>query len=143
MYKGIDVNGQGNLPKMDKTIAYALYFVIIMIICVVVDNFQRIKNEQDGSALMTEDQQKWVQTRRLVNRLGLKRSLTPPAQPWRMTVFTIVMHPFFDPLILGCIILNTVTMMCEYYNAPEDVAKVLDGLDTFYIVVFGIEAALK
>jgi len=153
MYMGVDTNGIDNLPSENNRPLAAMYFVIIIIICaffslnliisVVVDNFQRIKNEQDGSALMTEEQRKWVQTRRLVGRLGLKRSLTPPKQPWRMTVFTIVMHPFFEPLILGCIILNTLTMTLEHYGAPEEFMKILEGLDTFYIVVFGIEAVLK
>merc|ERR1719317_1340190 len=53
------------------------------------------------------------------------------------------MHPYFDPLIMGCIVLNTLTMCVEYYGASMFYQNVLDGLDTFYIVVFTVEAIVK
>jgi len=153
MYRGVDVVGVDMMPSMNQNPHAAMYFVVIILVCaffslnliisVVVDNFQRIKDEQDGSALMTSDQLKWVMTRRLVGRLGLKKSLIEPKQAWRKTIFIIVMHPFFDPMIMGCIVLNTLTMCLEYYGAHPDYNKVLDGLDTFYIVVFTVEALIK
>jgi len=153
MYRGVDVVGIDMIPSRDQNPHAAIYFVVIILVCaffslnliisVVVDNFQRIKDEQDGSALMTADQLKWVMTRRLVARLGLKKNLVEPNQAWRKTIFIIVMHPLFDPMIMGCIVLNTLTMCLEYYGAHPDYNKVLDGLDTFYIVVFTIEALIK
>jgi len=153
MYRGVDVVGVDKMPSENQNPVAAMYFVVIILVCaffslnliisVVVDNFQRIKDEQDGSALMTADQLKWVMTRRLVGRLGLKKNLKEPSQSWRKTIFIIVMHPFFDPMIMGCIVLNTLTMCLEYYGAPDDYNKVLDGLDTFYIVVFTVEALIK
>jgi len=153
MYRGVDVVGVDMMPSVDHNPHAAMYFVVIILVCaffslnliisVVVDNFQRIKDEQDGSALMTADQLKWVMTRRLVGRLGLKKNLIEPKQEWRKTIFIIVMHPFFDPMIMGCIVLNTLTMCLEYYGAPPNYNKVLDGLDTFYIVVFTVEALIK
>merc|ERR1719317_1801388 len=53
------------------------------------------------------------------------------------------MHPYFDPLIMGCIVLNTLTMCVEYYGASMFYQNVLDGLDTFYIVIFTVEAVVK
>jgi len=153
MYRGVDVTGMNLLPNENEHPIAAIYFVVIILVCaffslnliisVVVDNFQRIKNEQDGSALMTEEQRKWVMTSRLVERLGLKKNLLPPAQHWRNTIFIIVMHPYFDPLIMACIVLNTLTMCVEYYGASIFYQNVLDGLDTFYIVVFTVEALVK
>jgi len=153
MYNGIDTNGLFNLPQENKKPQVALYFVICIVICaffslnliisVVVDNFQRIKNEQDGSALMTEDQRKLVHTTRLVSRLGLKKPITPPITTWRYTVFTVVMHPLFEPLIIACILLNTLTMCMEYYGAPIVYNNVLGGLDTFFLAMFTVEAILK
>jgi len=153
MYNAVDAKGIDHLPKKDQTPYAALYFVVIILVCaffslnliitVVVDNFQRIKATQDGSALMTEDQRKWIMTKRVVERLGLKKNLIAPKQNWRNVIFTIVMHPLFDPLIMACIVLNTFTMCLEYYEAPTSYNKLLDGLDTFYIVVFTVEAMVK
>merc|ERR1719193_1799998 len=153
MYNAVDAKGIDHLPKKDQTPYAALYFVVIILVCaffslnliitVVVDNFQRIKATQDGSALMTEDQRKWIMTKRVVERLGLKKNLIAPKQNWRNVIFTIVIHPLFDPLIMACIVLNTFTMCLEYYEAPTSYNKLLDGLDTFYIVVFTVEAMVK
>jgi len=153
MYNAIDTNGLWKLPSENKKPQVAMFFVICIVICaffslnliisVVVDNFQRIKNEQDGSALMTEDQRKLVHTKRLVSRLGLKKPIHPPTNAWRYTVYTVVMHPLFEPLIISCILLNTVTMCMEHYGASDIYNKVLGGLDTFFIAMFTIEALLK
>jgi len=153
MYNAIDTNGLWKLPSENKKPQVALFFVICIVVCaffslnliisVVVDNFQRIKNEQDGSALMTEDQRKLVHTKRLVSRLGLKKPIHPPTNAWRYTVYTVVMHPLFEPLIISCILLNTVTMCMEHYGASDIYNKVLGGLDTFFIAMFTIEALLK
>jgi hypothetical protein len=153
MYNAIDTNGLGNLPHENEKPQVALYFVICIVVCaffslnliisVVVDNFQRIKNEQDGSALMTEDQRKLVHTTRLVSRLGLKKPIIAPTTSWRYTTFTVVMHPLFEPLIIGCILLNTLTMCMEYYGAPKVYNNVLGGLDTFFVAMFTVEAILK
>merc|ERR1719204_328122 len=53
------------------------------------------------------------------------------------------MHPYFEPTIQGCIILNTLTMCLEHYNAPTMLNLILNGLEAFYISVFTIEAFLK
>merc|ERR1719419_1151875 len=129
MYRGVDVTGMNILPNENKKPWVAMFFVICIVVCaffslnliisVVVDNFQRIKNEQDGSALMTEDQRKLVHTRRLVSRLGLKEPIRYPLNLYRYTIFMVVMHPVFEPFILGCILLNTLTMCLEHYGASE------------------------
>jgi len=153
MYRAIDTNGLYKLPKTDNRVHASVYFVAVILVCaffslnliisVVVDNFQRIKSEKDGSALMTEDQWKWVQTRRVVSRLGLGSKVFPPKASWRLSTYQIVIHPFFEPTIQGCIILNTLTMCLEFYNAPSLLNLILSGLEAFYIAVFAIEAVLK
>merc|ERR1719320_1277263 len=105
MYRAIDTNGLGTLPSTGNRVYASLYFVAVILVCaffslnliisVVVDNFQRIKAEKDGSALMTSDQWKWIQTRRVVSRLGLEKKVFPPETKWRLRMFNIVMHPYF------------------------------------------------
>merc|ERR1712142_965252 len=98
MYWGIDTNGLWNLPKQNANPMMSTFFLICIVVCaffslnliisVVVDNFQRIKKEQDGSALVTEYQRKYLQTWRLVSRWGLKEPIRYPLDIYRYTIFT-------------------------------------------------------
>jgi len=153
MYNGVDTNGMDTLPKVDNTFLYSIYFIIIIIVCaffslnlivsVVVDNFNRIKDENDGSALRTETQERWVQLRRLTDRMGLVRVLHQPEENWRLVAYRIVEYYFFDPFILGCIILNTMMMCIEHYGISEELNIMLKIFDYIFIAIFTVEAILK
>merc|ERR1719245_1197220 len=81
MYNAVDTNGENMLPKIGNRPAYAMYFVLAIVICaffslylivsVVVDAFARIKAEKDGSAFLTEEQNRFIKTQRLTMRIGL------------------------------------------------------------------------
>merc|ERR1719510_863200 len=75
MYDGIDAVGVDKAPVRDNQIPAAFFFVAViimggflsfnLIISVVVDNFNKIKEEKEGSAFLTKEQPLWNRTKRL------------------------------------------------------------------------------
>ena len=58
-------------------------------------------------------------------------------------VFGIVTNKKFDMIIMGFIILNMVSMMCDHYQQSAIWTLILDNLNLFFIVIFTAEMLLK
>jgi len=89
----------------------------------IVDNFTKIKGEEDGSATMTPEQQQWVAT--------MKDSMTTKAEPkrepgWapRKAAFRLVHSRPFDFTVIGVIIANVLAMSVDYHRIDESPAHV-------------------
>jgi len=153
MYNAIDTNGVDMLPKMNNKPAIGIYFVLAVVICaffslnliisVVVDAFARIKSEKDGSAFLTEEQNRFIQTQRLTLRIGLRAKHKEPTNAVRAFCYSIVCYPLFDAFIMLCIILNTVAMTLEYDGMSDAWASGLLVCDWVFAIIFTIEAILK
>lgn len=124
-------------------ILIAGFFVLNIIISVVVDSFNRIKNEDEANALLTQQQVLWVRKRRFLNRFPLREGNKPPKDPWRLPIFNFVEKPAFEYFIIGCILLNTIFLMTEHDGQPDYWQDVLEGLEYVFIAIYVIEAILK
>merc|ERR1719334_360035 len=91
--RGIDSRGVKMAPVRDHNPWVSLYFVVVvilagflssnLIISVIVDNFNKIKQEKEGSAFLTKDQQLWMQTRRLTDKITLVKKKEVPINTYR------------------------------------------------------------
>jgi len=150
---GLDATGKKQAPKRNHQPWVSLYFVVIvvlagfvssnLIISVIVDNFNKIKLEKEGSAFLTRDQQNWMRTRRLTDKITLVRKKELPLNDMRKRVFFIVESPNFEPMVMICICLNCATMMMEHYNMEYEWINTLQIIDIFFIIVFTMEAKMK
>ncbi|ETO19248.1 sodium channel protein type 11 subunit alpha, partial [Reticulomyxa filosa] len=126
MFEAVDSSGKDRPPKFDHHPVSALYFIIVIILCsffslnlivsILVDNFNRIKSEKDGSAFQTDAQREWVKNNSLLRRIALQRTSTPPKHKIRKLCFLVVEHDKFEQMIITLIICNVITMACEHYQ---------------------------
>ena len=136
-----------------KRPASALYFILVVvlggffllniIISVVVDSFNRIKNSEDNNALLTSEQVVWVRKRRFLSRFPLKNDLRPPKQTWRHSFHSLVTHPWFEPVILTFILINTVVLMSDHYDQPESWETAAQIIEIIFVVIYAFEAIFK
>merc|ERR550514_590708 len=61
----------------------------------------------------------------------------------RKKVFHVVESKVFELVIMACIMLNVVTMAMRAFDAPEWYSDMLEVINTVFIVIFAVEAALK
>jgi len=154
MYEGINVVGVDKQPQEWHNKYLGIYFVIAIVICsffslnlivsVVIDNFNRIKAEKNGSAFLTEKQQQWVKTQRLSSRIGLSMEIVPPPENTiYMSVYKIVQNRYFEPFILSCILLNVGFMCTVHYDMSKGYEEFLYISDIIFIIIFTLEALFK
>ena len=152
-------------------IIFGVFFICNIFVGVVIDEFQKIKREYEGSAYLTDEQQQWVNTQKLIFRLRPERVQVqePPAtQPKRRWCFRLIYDAdehglpsnapegavyhgeSFEQVISSAIALN-ILVMCLWTSPTiptlneTDAAGInlYDGLNLFFVIVFSIEAALK
>lgn len=74
---------------------------------------------EDGGILVTREQQSWVKTQLVMQRLRPLRRKYPPGNLIGNACFRLAHRRWFDPFIMVCIVLNTIIMAMEYFGQGE------------------------
>ena len=129
MFAGMDATGVDMAPVRNDFSPMSIYFLIWMLVgnfvCLnlfvgaIVDNFTRIKQESDGSATMTPEQQQWVAAlKETMSNTAVKAPREPKWAP-RKAVFHLVRSKDFDITVISVIILNVLAMACNFHRIEE------------------------
>eukprot|EP00966_Prymnesium_polylepis_P266322 6152377-Prymnesium_polylepis.1 len=150
MFRGMDAVGPGSAPRRDDDAWTALYFVLWMFVGsffalnlfvgVMVDNFSRIKAEEDGSATMTTEQQQWVQTMQDLMSHKAVVKVQAVGSPLGALIFPLVTSAPFERMINGVLFANTLIMVANYWEVEQD-ALPFTSLNAGGALVLGLHAA--
>lgn len=66
-----------------------------------------------------------------------------PHSEWRQPFFYIAQSPIIEYISLACIIVNTVIMILEWVNQPEELDRIFEMLNIACAAIFSIEFAIK
>lgn len=90
----------------------------------IIDNFNRIKAENDGSATMTAGQAQWAETMKTMSNQSASRIAKPPSNKLRMLSFKLINSVPFDVFLTGVIIANVGAMACDYWGIEGNPAHI-------------------
>ena len=123
---------------------YALYYIAVTLVCgflmlnvfvgVVIDEYNAMKGEEDGSGLMTDSQKQWVDSMKMLSSQNPMRVMLKPKQKWRQPFYTLVCSKGFELFIMGAIICNTIILALTI--TPDDGRSIIMEGINFY--VFGL-----
>ena len=102
-------------------IVLGCFVLLNMVIGVVLDSFNRMQQENEGLAMMTDAQSDWVKAQKeIIAKRPLKKP-SPPRQAWRLPYFRLVSSDAFDLVVMAVIVVNTILMMVDIYepNSPS------------------------
>lgn len=125
--------------------------IMINVFCgVIIDKYNEMKEESEGSALLTNDQKLWVEAMKLAMAghavKGWPRPnsgfLCIPKKP-RLAFYNFCMLPGFDAFIMGCILLNTVFMGMRHADMGQFLLDFLYYGNLIFGIIFTIEAIIK
>ena len=154
MYEMMGSSEPGVAPRRNDYSPYALFpitwmffgfvFAINLFVGVVVDNFSRIQKEENGSAIMTQEQMQWASTMKaMVKKMPLKAA-RPPSNPIRLLLYRFINSRGFDGFITGVIIANVFVMSCDYHGIEQDANQhYYDVAMTAFSMIYYVEATLK
>jgi len=98
-------------------IVIGCFVVLNMVIGVVLDSFNKIKEENDGLAFMTDEQGEWVKAQKQVIVMRPLKEPVKPKEANRLLFYNIVTAQWFEILVM-CIILLNMLFMCVYVWNP-------------------------
>ena len=116
---------------------YAAYYIAVTIVCtflmlnvfvgVVIDNYNEMKDEETGSALLSSSQKQWVDSMKLLMSMKPSKVMVPPKRLKliRLPFYNLVESKAFEVFIMTLIILNTLVMSLKHYPPRSYL-----GLDT-------------
>eukprot|EP00966_Prymnesium_polylepis_P330975 7386561-Prymnesium_polylepis.4 len=129
MFTVMDATEPGRAPQRNDFSPAALFcltwmllgsfFALHLFVGVVIDEFNRIKAEQDGSATMTVEQQQWVGTLKAVTAQRPLKTFRQPESEGRMALYRLIHLSAFDSFITVVIIANIALMTCDYWGVEE------------------------
>ena len=130
MWMGMDAKGVGIAPERNDYSGAAVFFLMWMIVGsflsinlfvgAIVDNFNRIKKESDGSALMTPEQQQWADAIKAMANNSAQKAPKPPRGGPRLAAFNLVQSNGFNMLVMTVIGFNVLGMALDYYQMEQD-----------------------
>ena len=175
LYFSMDMAGVDLQPARENQyflpMAYYLFFVIFgvlfatnVFVGVVIDEFKRIRRLYDGSATLTEEQIKWVNTQRLILRLAPEKTVTfePGAdKPRRQWCFRLVHDDDkmgrptnapagvkyrgknFERVVRLMIVSNVILLMLWADPIDPVVLVIYESVNYLFVVLLTIEAGIK
>eukprot|EP00945_MAST-04E_sp_MAST-4E-sp1_P008438 g8438.t1 len=154
MYNSVDATGIGMQPIENSTVTgpvlfylgfmlVGCFFVMNLFVGVLLDNFERIKNELGENGLLTEAQLEWVRSIKVISKTLPLPKVPPPDSGIRKKCWEITQNPSFDEFIMGCIGVNTITMALVHIGAPETWVIFLQVCNYVFAFIFTVEAVLK
>ena len=175
MYFAMDVTALETQPHRESELwSPILYFFVFIIfgvlfitnifVGVVIDEFQKIKREYDGSAFLTDEQASWVNTQRLIFRLKADRvQIQEPGgdQPKRRWCFRLIYDADehgkpsnapeeavywgerFENGVAIAICLNIAALTLYGDPMSANIRLAYEVLNVVFVVLFAGEAGLK
>lgn len=153
MYTATSTTGVGTAPERDANrmavmfflvfIFVSTFFLLNLFVSVVIENFNRIRSEQLGSAFLTPEQKQWVDMQRFLRTVTTVKRNRPPKNPHRRMIFEFVESTKFELAILVCIVLNTAAMSMRYHNDPTYWVSMLELANSVFGFIFLSEVVLK
>jgi len=152
MLECIDQSGVDMQPVRDNSLGIMVVFVLYMVVVhyfainlvvgVILENFQKEATDEDF-LLLTEQQQIFVKTQKVVGSLKPFKRRKPPGDCLGNFFFNILHFPYFDVIIMGCILLNTIIMAMQHKTQSDGFTLFFLIMDYLFCGIFTLEAALK
>lgn len=119
-------------------------FIRNLFIGVLIDNFNKIREQEDiGSIFITDSQKDWIEVQRLMLNKVLKVKQVIPTHRMRRFFYNLVHNKYFDYFITFCIFTNTAVMAIRYYQMNPTYASSQDICNYIFSFVFNCECIFK
>lgn len=153
MYRGVDSVGIDMEPIRNNQIFWSLFFMIFVFFGnflildlftgVVVSTFNKEKEILGKNFLLTDNQKKWLEQKKICMKIKPKIIIGKVYNPCRQKIRNLVQHKKFEIGILFCIFLNTITLAINWYDQTKYVDDLLDYINYGFAIIFAVEAILK
>jgi hypothetical protein len=113
------------------------FFITNLFVGVLVDYIAQF----DGSALQTEEQQKWTDLKRFIAELQPDIDPpVPPKDPIRRYSLLVVTSPRWELTSSTCIVVNVIVMCCEFQYQPVWYEDGMEAINNGFLIFFTVSS---
>eukprot|EP00954_Amorphochlora_amoebiformis_P012516 977976-Amorphochlora_amoeboformis.AAC.1 len=158
MYYSIDAVGIDQQPQRNHQPAWGILYILFIFLCsffamnlfiaVLIDKFNKLYEQLNGSAFLTAAQRKWNKFYKLASATKLRKSVAPPKfMPSRLSL-EVVGQPSaeggkFEIFILSCIVLNAFVSCLHHYQEPQALSDFIFYMNIIFNSIFTLEVMFK
>jgi len=137
-------------------IVLSAFFLINLFVGVVLENFNAIRQKEDGSGLMDDTQKEWTRTITQILTIKPEKAIRAPGGKgfWvniRKRVFMLVQGDFdnrelpvaFEKFVITLVLLNVLSMSFTWFGQPAYMDTFADAADVVFTAAFTLEMLLK
>jgi hypothetical protein len=155
MWDSVDAVGIDLQPVRDSNQWYIVfYFFLIVIICmlflnlfvgIVCDTYNNEKGLLMCNHMLSENEKSWILVKLMAYQAKPKLMIRPTEsnRPCRNFFIRLVLNPVFETFIMIAIVLNTLTLACQWFQMDQGPLDVLDSFNYVFMSIFIVEAILK
>lgn len=119
------------------------FFLMNLFIGVICDTFAQEKEKNGENIFLTDNQKKWIQNSKKILSLKPYKSVCIPTSNPRKFCYYIAENKFFNNMILGCIIVNTILLAIKWQGQLSTIYISIEVLNVVFLVIFTGEAIIK
>jgi len=119
------------------------FLILDLFTGVVVSTFNKEKEILGKNFLLTDNQKKWLEQKKVCMKIKPKILIEKLYSPFRQRVRDLVNSKYFEIVVLICIFLNTITLAINWYDQSKYVDDLLDYIIYGFAIFFAFEAIFK
>eukprot|EP00798_Chlamydomonas_sp_ICE-L_P013416 gene13416-19269_t len=120
------------------------FLMLNLLAGVAIDVFKKMKMRSGGGhVLLTDDQNEWLTTQKMMVSSTLRQNHVCPTNPLRKAAFSIIYCPFAEWAILGVIMVNVFSLMLYFNGQNKEWHLSLSILNIVFTGIFTVEMLLK
>lgn len=153
MFAGVDARGPDMQPVRNNSEAWMAFFVAFMIVGsffmmnlfvgVVIDNFNRMKEEMGDNVLLTDAQKEWVRAQEIMLHVKPQKRRVTPSGAAAQAAFWLIHTSEFESFIMVCIMFNTLIMSIAFFGMSTEFSQFLEWANTLFAFIFNVEMLVK
>jgi hypothetical protein len=137
-------------------IVISAFFMLNLFVGVVLENFNAIRQKEDGSGLMDDNQKEWTRTITAILTVKPEKAIRAPGgkggwASFRKRIFMLVQGDFdnkelpvaFEKFVITLVLLNVFSMAFTWYGQPAYMDSFADAADVIFTAAFTLEMLLK
>lgn len=137
-------------------IVLSAFFLLNLFVGVVLENFNAIRQKEDGSGLMDDTQKEWTRTITAILTVKPEKAIRAPGGKgaWvslRKRIFMLVQGDLdnrelpvaFEKFVITLVLLNVLSMAFTWYGQPAYMDDFADAADVVFTAAFTLEMLLK
>ncbi|KAG2432071.1 hypothetical protein HXX76_008998 [Chlamydomonas incerta] len=154
MYTGADITQVYQQPITNNSPAVCLFFVAFVIvggffllnlvIGVSIDKFNQMRRENNGgNPHMSDEQEAWVSTQKMLTNLRALRRHVPPESKFRAFFYHLTQNQIFEDVIMVIVVISIGFMLLVHADMASTFSYIVSYSNLAFTAIFLVEMLLK